>query len=80
MTTIVKTTSKGQVTLPVAWRRRFRTSRYALKEQGDTLVISPLDIELLEKENWKTVFDARRDNDGNGIPIDKLIKVLKKTL
>ena len=80
MTSIVKTTSKGQVTLPMSWRKKFQTNRYTMKEINDTLVISPLEVESLEEENWTTVFDAKQDHDGKGVPIDELIETLKKTL
>lgn len=80
MINIVKTTSKGQVTLPMSWRKKFHTNRYTMKEVNDTLIISPLEVESLEEENWTTVFDAKRDNEGKGIPIDQLIDTLKRTL
>lgn len=80
MTHLVKATDKGQVTLPAPWRKRFDTNRYVLKENGDSLVITPLAVEALEDGTWETVFDAKRDNGGKGVPIDALIKTLKKTL
>lgn len=80
MISIVKTTSKGQVTLPMSWRRKFHTNRYTIKELNNTLVISPLEVDSLEEENWTTVFDAKRDNEGKGIPVNDLIKALKQTL
>ncbi len=78
MTTIVKATSKGQVTLPAKWRRACDTDRFTMKEQGDSLVISPLDIDNVDDGKWDTVFDAKRDNGGKGIPIDEFIALLHK--
>ena len=80
MTTIVKATSKGQVTLPSKWRKHFDTDRYLIKENGSTLIITPLDVDKLEDENWEVVFDAKKHNGGKGIPVDEFIRVLKKTL
>jgi bifunctional DNA-binding transcriptional regulator/antitoxin component of YhaV-PrlF toxin-antitoxin module len=80
MTHLVKTTSKGQVTLPIKWRNRFKTNRYYIKEKGDSLVISPIDLDELDEENWETIFDARRDNNGKGVSVDVFMKALKKTL
>jgi len=78
MTTIVKATTKGQITLPVRWRRGFATDRYIIKEKGKKLEIEPFDLEKLEKQNEYTVFDAIRDNKGKGIKAKDLVKRLKK--
>lgn len=78
MTTIVKATSKGQVTLPSKWRKNFATDRYLVKEKDNTLIISPFEIESAEQ--WETIFDAKRDNKGKGVGIDEFMRVLKKTL
>jgi len=78
MTTVVKATTKGQITLPAKWRRRFATDRFIVKEKQDTLEIIPLDLKKSEKENWITVFDAARHNDGKGIPSSKLRRILQE--
>lgn len=80
MTTVVRATSKGQVTLPAAWRKNFDTDRFLIKAQGNMLTITPLEIDALEDEHWETVFDAKRDNGGKGIALDAFMKALKKTL
>lgn len=80
MRAIVQATSKGQITLPAKWRKRFDSDRYLLKETGESLLITPFELDALEEDRWETIFDAARDNDGKGIPIDDLIKALKKTL
>lgn len=80
ISTIVKATTKGQVTLPVRWRRRFETSRFLIKEQGETLVITPFDMDEAEDERWETIFDAKEHNNGKGVPVDDFIKILKRTV
>jgi len=80
MTTIVKATTKGQITLPVRWRQNFSTNRYIIKERNGKLEIAPFNLEKLEKQNEYTVFDAIRDNKGKGIKAKDLVKVLKKTI
>ena len=78
MTTIVKATSKGQVTLPSKWRKNFETDRYLIKEKDNTLIITPFQIE--EHEQWETIFDAKRDNKGKGVAMNDFLRALRKTL
>ena len=80
MTTIVKSTSKGQITLPIRWRRNFATNRYIIEEKRDRLEIRPLDIKKLKRKSEYTVFDAIRDNKGRGIKAKDLVKILEKTI
>jgi len=80
MTIIAKATSKGQITLPVKWRRNFSTNQYIIEEKKDRLEIRPVDIKDLGKKKEYTVFDAIRDNKGKGIKAKNLIKMLKKSL
>ena len=79
MTTIVKATTKGQITLPAHWRQNFSTNRYIIKERGEKLEIAPLNLEKLERQDEYTVFDAIRDNKGKGIKAKDLASILKKT-
>lgn len=74
--TIQKTTSKGQITLPKAWRGQFKTSHFSLKWQNDNLTVKPVDLESLENET--VIFSADRDNNGKGIPFKELIRILKR--
>jgi len=76
MKTILKATSRGQVTLPAKWRKSFSTNNFVAKEMGGVLEIRPIDIE--KAENEYTVFDAIRDNKGKGIKATDLVKILKK--
>lgn len=69
---IVKSTQKGQITLPKEWRSKFNTDSYIIEMKDTVIKITPfyLDEEIL--------FDAERDNDGKGISPDEMIKLLKK--
>ena len=83
MTTIVKATSKGQITIPMAWRRQFNTNQFAVQCQGDKLILRPIDLKkILAKDRAgqsdTIIFDAVRDNNGKGIPAREFIKTIKK--
>ncbi|MCX6785656.1 MAG: hypothetical protein NTZ18_02250 [Candidatus Komeilibacteria bacterium] len=78
MTTITKATIKGQITLPVKWRKNFKTNNFFIEEKGDSLKITPFFLDNVKMENEYTVFDAIRDNKGKGIKAVDLIKILKK--
>ncbi|MBP6948939.1 MAG: AbrB/MazE/SpoVT family DNA-binding domain-containing protein [Candidatus Pacebacteria bacterium] len=73
---IQKITSKGQITLPVAWRNMTKTNTILVTQKGDTLHISPARLE--KGDPAYTVFDAIRDNNGKGIKATELVKILKK--
>ena len=72
---IQKVTSKGQITLPVAWRKATGTNTITLTVKGSRILIAPA---RLQEESEYTVFDAIRDNKGKGIKAVDLIKILKK--
>ena len=72
---IQKITSKGQITLPVAWRRHTGADTITVTTIGNQIRIAPA---RLQKVSETTVFDAGRDNKGKGIKIDRLIKILEK--
>lgn len=72
---IQKITSKGQVTLPVAWRRHTGADTITVTTIGNRIQIAPA---RLQKISETTIFDAVRDNNGKGIKIDKLIRILEK--
>ncbi|MDP2693195.1 MAG: AbrB/MazE/SpoVT family DNA-binding domain-containing protein [bacterium] len=80
MSTIVKATTKGQITIPAAWRRRFKTDRYIVDIKQNHLEIKPLDLDKLNKPEEYTVFDALRDNKGKGVRAKDLLEVLKKSV
>ncbi|HAO52279.1 TPA: hypothetical protein DCQ85_02310 [Candidatus Magasanikbacteria bacterium] len=78
MITITKATSKGQITIPASWRKRFSTDRFLVEQKDSHLEIRPLDLDKLEQSQEYTVFDAIRDNKGKGIKAKDLEKILKK--
>ena len=74
-TKIVKSTSKGQITLPKSWRNKFHTDSFMLKMEIDQVTITPINIHEFSEE---VIFDADRDNDGKGVSPDEIIRLLKK--
>lgn len=72
---VVKATSKGQVTLPAEWRNSFSGNDFLMKIEGNRLVITPAIVEDLGAE--VVLFDANRDNNGEGLDLDELIEALK---
>lgn len=76
---VSKITTKGQITLPAAWRKMTAASRVVMRERNGLLEISPLMIVEKRKQSTEyTVFDAIRDNKGKGIAAKDLVKLLKK--
>ena len=82
MTKIVKATSKGQITLPVSWRKKFNTDQFILTYKKNTINIQPLMIDEIIKEKSPgredIIFDADRDNKGIGIEADEILSILRK--
>lgn len=77
MQKIQTVTGKGQITLPIAWRRKIRTSHIMVETKGDRIEITP--ARLSQKESGEyTVFDALRDNDGKGLKAKDLVQILRK--
>jgi len=76
MNTILKTTSKGQITIPMEWRSKFDTNQFVATITDEKLELKPLFLNNYDNEY--TVFDAIRDNKGKGIKAVDLIKALKK--
>lgn len=72
---IQRVTSKGQITLPVSWRRMTGARMITLVTKGNRIEIVPT---RLHKENEYTVFDAIRDNKGKGMKASDLVKILGK--
>lgn len=48
MSKILQATSRGQVTLPKAWRDQYKTQYFTTEIEGSTLVIKPLIQENFE--------------------------------
>jgi bifunctional DNA-binding transcriptional regulator/antitoxin component of YhaV-PrlF toxin-antitoxin module len=80
MATIVKSTSKGQITLPAKWRKNFSTDNFVVYEKGEILEIKPIFVDKDLKSNEYTVFDAIRDNKGKGIKAKDLVKIIDEIL
>ena len=78
MNTILKATSRGQVTIPVAWRNRFKTNQFIATIRDDKLEIKPLLLGDYGEAKEYTVFDAIRDNKGQGIKAGDLVRILKQ--
>ena len=72
-TKIQKISSKGQVTLPVSWRKSIKTEHISVSVSGDKLVIQPA---RFDESGEYTVFDAIRDNNGKGLKVKDLQKIL----
>ncbi len=77
MTTILKSTSKGQITIPAKWRKQFDTDQYIATVKDSKMEIRPLMIEDAPRQEY-TVFDAIRDNKGKGIRAEDLVRILKE--
>lgn len=75
---VQQVTSKGQITLPVLWRKKFNPEQIVIRSNGDVLEILPFSISLKPKVSEYTVFDAVRDGKGKGLKADDLLKLLKK--
>lgn len=75
-TKILKSTERGQITLPKQWRSHFPTDSYLVEMYENRLVIVPFDIKTATEE--EVLFDADRDNDGKGVSPDDIIRMLKK--
>ena len=79
MTTILKTTSKGQITIPMKWRKKFNTNQFIATLKENKMEIKPLIIRKETEVEEFTVFDAIRDNKGKGIKAKDLVNVLKRS-
>jgi bifunctional DNA-binding transcriptional regulator/antitoxin component of YhaV-PrlF toxin-antitoxin module len=76
-TKIQKVTTKGQITLPVKWRKNLENSYVSVEVSKKGLVINPITME--NDTQWETIFDAKRDNKGKGISAKKFSQLLKES-
>ena len=74
---IVKSTSKGQITIPKAWRKQFKTENFMLKMETHQITLKPVRLEDMIMDE-DVIFDADRDNKGKGISPHSVILILKK--
>lgn len=77
---IQRVTSKGQITLPISWRRRYKVDNISVRDKGTSIEIRPVKIMFPIEDGEDVVFDAVRDNNGKGVPIEKFIKALEKSI
>lgn len=74
---IVRSTSKGQITLPKSWRDQFNTDNFLMQIDVKSITIKPINLSELQAEE-EVIFDADRDNNGKGVSPDEIIRMLKK--
>jgi hypothetical protein len=72
---IFHATKKGQITLPAEWRRQFNTDYFALHPKGNLLEVSPV-----YSDEEDVIFNAEKDNEGKGVPLDDFVQALQKSL
>jgi AbrB family looped-hinge helix DNA binding protein len=76
---IQRVTSRGQITLPISWRRKMGTKNtIIIRTKEDSLEILPFHSEDARDDAWVTVFDAVRDTKGKGIPAKKLSQMIRR--
>lgn len=75
---VQQVTSKGQITLPVLWRKKFNPEQILIRSKGNILEILPFSLSNKTESSDYTVFDAVRDGKGKGLKADDLLKLLKK--
>lgn len=73
---ILKSTERGQITLPKKWRQNFGTDNYTVQIFEEKLIIMPL--HLKESLSEEVLYDADRDSNGKGVTPEEMIKVLRK--
>lgn len=74
MSTVRKITEKGQVTLPAKWRKRTKANLVSFVEREGVLEVRPAKV----VEDEEVLFNADRDNGGEGIPVEKFIQALER--
>lgn len=71
MSKILQATSRGQVTLPKAWRDQYKTQYFITEIEGATLVIKP----LMQEDFADSVESAWTDyKSGNYLTSEELMK------
>ena len=80
---IQRITSKGQITLPIAWRRKMNTDMIMVRETGSGIHISPartLKLDPEDRDDDIIIFDATRDNGGKGIEASVIAEMLRRSI
>ena len=76
---VQRVTSKGQITLPSAWRKANAARNVIVRANGGIITVHPVRFEVDEDDaNWTVIFNADRDNNGKGIPADEVVRILRK--
>lgn len=71
MAKILQATSRGQVTLPKAWRDQYKTQYFTTEIEGATLVIKP----LIQEDFGDTVESAWAEyKNGDYVASEELMK------
>ncbi len=73
---VTKSTVRGQITLPKAWRSRAGTDLFLMEMSDNSILIRPLQV--AKEGNEHVLFDADRDNNGKGVTPDEMIAVLNR--
>lgn len=65
MTTILKATSKGQITLPIAWRSQFKTNQFLLDYKDNLLQLRPINLVSILKveEDYNAKNKIKEENE-----------------
>ena len=80
---IQRVTSKGQITLPIAWRRKMKTDMIMVRETGNALEIHPartFKIDPEDRDDDIIIFSANRDNGGKGIEAGVMADALRRLI
>lgn len=80
---IQRITSKGQITLPIAWRRKVKTDMIMVREIEGSIHISPaqtLKLDSEDRDDDIIIFDANRDNGGKGIEAGVFADILQRSI
>jgi bifunctional DNA-binding transcriptional regulator/antitoxin component of YhaV-PrlF toxin-antitoxin module len=78
---VQRITSKGQITLPIAWRRKVKTDMIMVREMNGGIHISParsFKMTSGDRDDDIIIFNADRDNNGVWMPAEEMIARLKK--
>jgi len=79
---IQKITSKGQITLPIAWRRKVKTDMIMVRESRLGIEIVPAQTysDPEDRDDDIIIFDANRDNGGKGIEAGVFADTLRRSI
>lgn len=82
--TIGRITSRGQVTVPASVRSEFDSDYVSITPMSGGIFVAPVQInsgpvrKTKKKEVWTSVWNAKHDNEGKGMPLNEFSKILDK--